>query len=540
MFNDIGALNDEKDDKLLVYLRKPFVYFLPMNWIISWIGENDLKAAAGHAVQGMGPIGDFLTATQYDDVLLLHNRAEQGAQFADWIEQNFGLRPQVLTVTLPHPFDFDPVFEAASHALDDFALQTPEFRSGAKSYLLSPGTKAMSTALMLIANVSHRGSLYTNWQDPDTPDPLKRTARLSYFDRFGISLWAMEASAQGLGEVFRGADDREITRMASVKKVYERARQVALTSVPVLIHGESGTGKELLADYIHRSSARHRAKFVPVNCGAIPPELIDSHLFGHVKGAFTGALSDTKGLVGEADGGTLFLDEIGELPLATQARLLRFLQEGEVLTVGAHQTHKVDVRVVAATHRDLQARARDDTFRQDLYFRLAGYVLRLPPLRERLDDLELICGHLIRRWETDRKVRIRVEAGAWKALRAYPWPGNVRELQSILSRCLVDSREGSGRDRIVDREVVQTALAEQGLGQASGGVAGPDGWVGELTAMVSAADDYTQALYEIEAALIKRAIELCPSRAAAARYLNISPQRLNAKLRTLSKHGITV
>jgi len=511
-----------------------------MNWIISWIGDNDIKAAAGQAIQGTGPIGDFLTAVQYDAVLLLHNREEQGAQYADWVERNFGVRPQVLTAPLPHPFDFDQVFEATLHAMDDFALATPEFRSGAKSYLLSPGTKAMSTALMLIANVNHRGALYTNWQDQTEPDPLKRTARLGYFDRFGLSLWAMETGVQDLGEVFRGADGSAITRMASVQQVYERARLVAITNVPVLIHGETGTGKELLADFIHRSSARHRGKFVPVNCGAIPPELIDSHLFGHVKGAFTGAQADNKGLVREADGGTLLLDEIGELPLATQARLLRFLQEGEVLPVGAHQAQKVDVRVVAATHRDLQARAREESFRQDLYFRLAGYVLRLPPLRERLEDIELIGGHLIRKWEEDRKVRIRFEAGAWKALRAYEWPGNIREFQSILGRCMVDSRHGARQDRVVDREIVQVALGEQGLGMGALAAAQPSGWASEMAAFVSNSEDYAQAMYEIEAVVIRKAIAQSKTRSSAARYLNISPQRLNAKLRTLAKRGIKI
>lgn len=511
-----------------------------MNWIISWIGDNDIKAASGHAAQGAGPIGDFLKAVQYEGVLLLHNREDEAAEFAAWVEREFSVLPHVLTVPLPHPWDFDQVFEAASQAIDDFAAATPTFRSGTRNYLLSPGTKAMSAALMLVANGSHRGGLYTNWQDPAQPLAVKRTARLGYFDRFGLSLWAMDPAAAASGEVFRDGAGREITRLPSVQLVYERARQVALTTVPVLIHGETGTGKELLAEYIHKTSTRRNARFVPVNCGAIPPELIDSQLFGHVRGAFTGAVADSKGLVGEADGGTLFLDEIGELPVATQARLLRFLQQGEVQRVGASTATKVNVRVVAATHRDLQARARSEEFRQDLYFRLAGYVLRLPPLRERIDDLELLCSRLVDEWQADHSVRIRIEAGAWKALRGYGWPGNVRELQSILRRCLVDARIGSDGTRIINRDVVLSVIAEQGLGEGEAPVHGTPDWVERLLRLVHGSGDYAQAMYEIEGAVLRRAIESSKSRAAAARYLNMSPQRLNAKIKTLRGRGMRI
>jgi DNA-binding NtrC family response regulator len=383
--------------------------------------------------------------------------------------------------------------------------------------------------------------LYINRSDPAESDPARRVARVRILDRFALSNWPIEEPPRGAQEAFRDAEGREITRMANVREVYERARQAAESDAPVLILGETGTGKELLARYLHASSRRARGPLVPVNCGAVPAGTIDSHLFGHARGAFTGAVADSQGLVGAADGGTLFLDEIGELPLETQGRLLRLLQDGEAMPVGAGAARRVDVRIVAATHRNLRKLIHEERFREDLYFRLANYVFLLPPLRERRDDLELLCEALVMRWRDERGVTARIDRGAWRALHAYDWPGNVRELQAILTRALIDARRGSAGELIIDRAIVERALREQGLGPGVLPEEQSADWIDPVLAQVTASGrTYGEALYRIEAALIGRAMRQCRSRAEAARRLGMTPQALHAKLKTLSRHGITV
>ena len=222
--------------------------------------------------------------------------------------------------------------------------------------------------------------------------------------------------------------------------VLERATRVATSRVPVLIAGESGTGKELLARAIHGLSGR-RGPLVPVNCGGIPPTLVEGELFGHKKGAFSGADQDRLGLVRAADGGTLFLDEIGDLPPAAQAALLRVLQESEVLPIGGHRPQVLDLRVLAATHRDLDRLVREDKFRHDLLARLEGVTLELPPLRDRQEDLGLLISLLLRKLAPERP-DVRLTPAAAQALLGYRWPLNIRELEQALSGALALSGAG--------------------------------------------------------------------------------------------------
>lgn len=224
----------------------------------------------------------------------------------------------------------------------------------------------------------------------------------------------------------------------AMQELYRRIAKVARTDATVLILGESGTGKELAARSIHEQSDRARKPMICVNCAAIPETLIESELFGHEKGAFTGATSSRSGLIEAADGGTLFLDEIGELPLEAQARLLRFLQEGEIRRVGAVQPQQVDVRLIAATHRDLKHRARSGQFREDLYYRLYVMELRMPPLRERDDDiLELADAFLSKQGRKLGCEQLSFSAEARQLLRSYKWPGNVRELENAIERAVI-------------------------------------------------------------------------------------------------------
>ena len=225
----------------------------------------------------------------------------------------------------------------------------------------------------------------------------------------------------------------------SVQEVLRQLRKVAPTRATVLVTGESGTGKELVARAIHELSPRSAMPFVAVNCGAIPAELIESELFGHVRGAFTDASRDKKGLAAEADGGTLFLDEIGELPLHLQVKLLRFLQEEQVRRVGDTRSEKVDVRVVAATARDLARATREGLFREDLFYRLNVVNLRLPSLRERPDDVPALVEHFLakhRRLRPEAPLR-GISPEALELLRSHRWPGNVRELEHAIERAVV-------------------------------------------------------------------------------------------------------
>ncbi len=230
-----------------------------------------------------------------------------------------------------------------------------------------------------------------------------------------------------------------------MQDLYNRIHKVAPTAATVLIHGETGTGKELVARALHEESQRNNHLMISVNCAAIPETLIESELFGHEKGAFTGAASNREGLIAAADGGTLFLDEIGELPLEAQARLLRVLQEGEVRPLGSVESRKVDVRLVAATHRDLRKLAKEGKFREDLYFRINVVQLTLPPLRERGRDIINIAESLLQRYCTQfGKSQLKLSTDAVDAIMAYSWPGNVRELENAMQRAVIlceDSNE---------------------------------------------------------------------------------------------------
>ncbi|WP_449431148.1 sigma-54-dependent transcriptional regulator [Pseudomonas putida] len=223
-----------------------------------------------------------------------------------------------------------------------------------------------------------------------------------------------------------------------MQDMYSKIRKVAPTDSNVLIQGESGTGKELVARALHNLSRRAKAPMISVNCAAIPETLIESELFGHEKGAFTGASAGRAGLVEAADGGTLFLDEIGELPLEAQARLLRVLQEGEIRRVGSVQSQKVDVRLIAATHRDLKNLAKAGQFREDLYYRLHVIALKLPALRERGSDVnEIASAFLARQSARIGRDDLHFSSDAEQAIRHYSWPGNVRELENAVERAVI-------------------------------------------------------------------------------------------------------
>jgi DNA-binding NtrC family response regulator len=234
-----------------------------------------------------------------------------------------------------------------------------------------------------------------------------------------------------------------IGRTAGMLAVYKQIAYAADSSAPVLILGESGTGKELVAKAIHAYSRRASKPFVALNCGAIPETLLESELFGHTRGAFTGAVSDRKGILEQASGGTVLLDEIGETSLALQVRLLRAIEEGEVRPVGAHRVTKIDARIISATNRDLEKEVAEQRFRQDLYYRLTVIVIHVPPLRERQADVPLLVERFLQNASARAGRTVELTAAALDALAAHHWPGNVRELENTIERLVLFCRGSS-------------------------------------------------------------------------------------------------
>ncbi len=310
-----------------------------------------------------------------------------------------------------------------------------------------------------------------------------------------------------------------VGRSKPLLRVLEMASRVAQHDSTVLIGGETGTGKELLARAIHHNSRRRSKPFITINCGAIPKELLESELFGYTRGAFSGAYAPKPGKIEAADGGTLFLDEVGELPLDMQVKLLRLLQNGEIDKIGAAETRVVDVRVIAATHRDLKAMVEDEAFREDLYYRLAVVPLVLPPLRERRDDIPDLAQHLFRGLkERHGLAGLRMSPAVVSALMHYRWPGNIRELENVLERMVVLS----------SREELTAADLPPEIGPAPAATRA-DEFMRELP-------DEGISLENIERELLVRALDKFGwNQTKAARYLDISRRTL---IYRMEKHGL--
>ena len=326
-------------------------------------------------------------------------------------------------------------------------------------------------------------------------------------------------------ELFQSIGDEIIGADFGLRELMERVEQIAPLSSPVLLFGETGTGKEVIAGAIHKLSERSQGPFIKVNCGAIPENLMDSELFGHEKGAFTGAISRKKGRFERADGGTIFLDEVGELQPDAQVRLLRVLQEKEIERIGGTEPIKVDIRVIAATHRNLDAMLEEGGFREDLFFRLNVFPLSIPPLRERKADIPALLQYFLQKksLEIGRKSVPPFASGALERLSAYAWPGNVRELQNVVERELIVNREDTLTFQEISESVSIHALAgkerrERGL---------PDReW-----------PDKVLALDEVVSQYIRRVLELTGGKVGgkggAAELLQINPSTLRKRMRKL-------
>jgi len=265
----------------------------------------------------------------------------------------------------------------------------------------------------------------------------------------------LEQELQALKTQVHDDDLGIVGHSVAVQQLRDLIRRLAPTPLSIVIQGPTGTGKELVARALHKLSPRSRGPLVAVHCGAVPADLLESELFGHLKGSFTGAHRDQPGILASADGGTLFLDEIGEMPLPMQVKMLRFLQEGTYLPVGGRELRHADVRVVAATHRDLQAMVAEGGFREDLYYRLKGMVLRTPALRERREDIPTLAALFLKRVLGRRRVQLTAEAAVWLSQQA--WPGNVRELQSLMDCAAALAQVSAGGEVIITIDTLNFA-----------------------------------------------------------------------------------
>jgi transcriptional regulator with GAF, ATPase, and Fis domain len=322
-----------------------------------------------------------------------------------------------------------------------------------------------------------------------------------------------------------GGFDGILGQSESLRRVLEDVEQVAATDATVLILGETGTGKELVARAIHGASRRSDKPLITINCAAVPAALMESEFFGHEKGAFTGATQKREGRFALADGGTIFLDEIGELSLDLQAKILRVLQEGEFAPVGSSQTKKVDVRVIAATNRDLNQAVKDGRFRDDLYYRLNVFPIEVPPLRKRNDDILLLANAFAAKFAQRLGRKIEPLSDECKRrLMAYSWPGNVRELQNVIERAVITARDG--------RLNLDRALADGG-----GGTFGDAPPATEKTQDVSKGILQIRDLQQLERENILRALESTAWRVAgkdgAAALLGMNPSTLSSRIRAL-------
>ncbi len=347
-------------------------------------------------------------------------------------------------------------------------------------------------------------------------------------------------SQQKAGSVSQMLFRSMVGNSRGIRNVRKLIEQVADSEANVMILGESGTGKEVVARNLHYYSSRRNHPFVPVNCGAIPADLLESELFGHEKGAFTGAISSRQGRFELAEGGTLFLDEIGDMPLNMQVKLLRVIQERIFERVGSNKSNKTNVRIIAATHRDLEEEIQEGRFREDLYYRLNVFPIEMPPLRQRVEDLPLLINELVTRLEHEQRGSVRLTPMATAALCQYPWPGNVRELSNLIERLvimypygLVDVRELPEKFRGTGHyEEIPIANFEDEMGTANGQT-GPVG----VAKLPTDGLDLKEHLNNLEYTLIKQALDDANGIVAhAAKRLQMRRTTLVEKMRKFGLH----
>ncbi len=456
----------------IIYFIKLIKLLMKNRLLFSWIGNTDIRVAANP--KRSGPLESILEASRYDVLYLIYDKPEtEVASFLRHIEERFDVTITKNPVSLSDPTHFGDIYRAFDSMLDKAQSTYPKAEY---TIQITSGTPAMTAVSILLGKAKYstkfvQSSIEQGVSEPDLP-----------FDIVADFLPALAKRTDAkFSNLFSGqAPDTAafadiLTQSGIMETLKQKAATIAQRDVPVLIHGETGTGKELFARAIHNASRRADKPLLTLNCGAIPKDLIDTTLFGHTKGAFTGANVSKKGYFEQADGGTLFLDEFGELPLESQVRLLRVLQQGTLTPVGSTTEKLVDVRIIAATNRNLIDDIAEGKFREDLFYRVAVGMITLPSLRERQGDLPLLAKKLLEKVNQDAAnvpgyIHKKFSANAIKFISHYGWPGNVRELQATILRAslwqpsellsaddirdaLLESRPS--QDRILGRDISQ-------------------------------------------------------------------------------------
>lgn len=427
-----------------------------MSIMLAWLGNTDLRASESTASDERGPILGAVNAFTFEAVHLLSDHSTLKTRaYVQWLGQQTDAPVTPHQITLTSPTSFEEIFRAASCVVDEIKSASP---SASLTFHLSPGTPAMAAIWLLLAKTRYPATLIESSREQGVKEvriPFELSAE--FFPAIDKQADALLTRLMQSVPPESAEFSAIIHRCPAMKRTVAMAHRLALRDVPVLIQGESGTGKELFARAIHQASPRNNGPFVAVNCGAIPQELVDAELFGHQKGAYTGASTARAGYFEAADGGTLFLDEIGELPLASQVRLLRVLQEREVTRVGATKARPIDIRVIAATNRVLPDEIRADRFREDLFHRLAVGVLLLPPLRQREGDLSLLIDSLLASINAEASTQPgymhkKLDVSARNLLLQHSWPGNVRELHNTLLRASI----WASGDKITNQDIAES------------------------------------------------------------------------------------
>lgn len=432
-----------------------------MSILLAWLGSADIRASQADILADEGPILSAVNALSFHEVHLLSDHEfSTSSAYVRWLKTQTKVGVTLHMVGLSSPTNYEEIYRAASHV----AGAVCRGHAGASpTFHLSPGTPAMASIWLLLAKTHYPARLIESSKEQGVKEVCIP------FDLSAEFVPVAKEADDVLTKLMQGLPPESpaftaiIHRCAAMNRSVAMAHRLALRDVPVLIQGESGTGKELFARAIHQASTRSGQPFIAINCGAIPQELVDAELFGHEKGAFTGAANARAGYFESADGGTLFLDEIGELPLASQVRLLRVLQEREVTRVGAAKPKSINVRIIAATNRVLPAEIQGGRFREDLFHRLAVGVLLLPPLREREGDLGLLIDSMLAAINAEASSQPgykhkELDASARNILIGYPWPGNVRELHNTLLRASIWASGNKVTGEDVAASLVMTVL----------------------------------------------------------------------------------
>lgn len=410
--------------------------------LFCWLGKADLEASSIADKESLGPIAQVASERSYEEIILLSNWSEEAAQkYIKWLYAQTTAPVTLLGSNLSSPTDFRGIYVAATEAISQKAKQYSQ--KVVPVFHLSPGTSAMAAVWILIAKTSRNAELIESSiiggvKDVDIPFDISAELVPHILKRQDQDFQLLAAGVINTEPEFNDIIYRSEVMQSSVRKAHLLSRR----SIPILIEGESGTGKELFARAIHDGSLRKGKPFVVINCGAVPENLIESELFGHEKGAFTGAVSSRAGHFETADGGSIFLDEVGELPKKAQVKLLRTLQEGEIMRVGSSNVKKLNIRVIAATNRSMLEEVSSGAFREDLFYRLAVGVIRLPALRDRKGDVGLLVDRLLEKINEHSKnepgyMAKHITPSAKNILICHSWPGNVRELQNTLTRAAV-------------------------------------------------------------------------------------------------------